>query len=481
MDTNGQGQPPARKRSKLPLLFCIIVITLMVCLDTSIVNVAMPVMANELGVTMAQIEWVTTSYLLVVCSALLFFGRLGDILGKAAVFQAGIATFTIGSLVCGFAPSLAVIIIGRAIQGAGAAAAFSNNQALIFENFGNDERGSALGLLSTAAAIGALLGPPLGGALVTLGHWGSIFLINVPIGVVSFLAGRKLLPNIRPEKLVSLDVPGSILLFVSLVLAIAAVTLMQQKTGKRELAMLAAGLVLLLVFFVLERHVEHPVFPIQALKNPALVINLMTLFIIFFIMAAQNLILPFYFQDARQLTPMRSALFLSIIPVVLGVGGPIGGRWSDKIGRHIPTVIGLGLVLAAMLTISSLGLDTHLAVAAVGLVLYGMGEALFVPPNNSLIMESARPEELGFVGGLSGFCRMFGQALGVTVATSALYGHMSAEMGMRVSDFVDDRPEVFTHAMSFVFLVLAAVVLVGFMATIYRYVKFLRDQRARQD
>ena len=153
------------------------------------------------------------------------------------------------------------------------------------------------------------------------------------------------------------------------------------------------------------------------------------------------------------------------------------GRIFDADGL-LSVVIGLGLVLAAMLTISSLGLETPLGIAAVGLVLYGMGEALFVPPNNSLIMESARPEELGFVGGLSGFCRMFGQALGVTVATSALYGHMSSEMGTRVSDFVDGRPEVFTHAMSFVFLVLAAVVLVGFIATIYRYVKFLRSQKA---
>ena len=477
MGATAQTQPTKHK-SKLPLLFCIIVITLMVCLDTSIVNVAMPVMATELGVTMAQIEWVATSYLLVVCSALLFFGRLGDILGKALVFQAGVATFTAGSVVCGFAPNLAIIIVGRAIQGAGAAAAFANNQALIFENFANDERGSALGLLSTAAAVGALLGPPLGGALVTLGHWGLIFLVNVPIGIVALVAGHKLLPNHRPEKPVPLDVPGSILLFVSLVLTIASVTLMQQQTGTRELVMLGVGLVLLVVFFVFERHVEYPVFPIQALKNPALLINLMTLFIIFFIMSAQNLILPFYFQRARELTPMQSALYLSIIPVVLGIGGPIGGRWSDKIGRHIPTVIGLGLVLAAMLTISSLGLETPLGIAAVGLVLYGMGEALFVPPNNSLIMESARPEELGFVGGLSGFCRMFGQALGVTVATSALYGHMSSEMGTRVSDYVDGRPEVFTHAMSFVFLVLAAVVLVGFIATIYRYVKFLRSQKA---
>ena len=477
MDMDIQPQSPTRKKSKLPLLLCIVVITLMVCLDTSIVNVAMPVMADELGVTMAQIEWIATSYLLMVCSTLLFFGRLGDILGKAAVFQAGVATFTIGSLICGIAPNLVMIIIGRIVQGAGAGASFSNNQALIFENFDTDEHGSAMGLLSTAAAIGSLLGPPLGGALVTFGHWGYIFLINVPIGIAAFVAGHKLLPNIRPEKSMTLDVLGSILLFVSLAMTIASVTLMQQQTTNRELVMLVVGLILLLVFFFFERHAACPIFPVQAVRNPSLIINLGTLFVIFFIMAAQNLILPFYFQRARELTPMRSAMYLSIIPVVLGIGGPIGGRWSDRIGRHIPTIIGLGLVLAAMLTISSLSLTAPLVIAAIGLILYGMGEALFIPPNNSLIMESSRPEELGFVGGLSGFCRMFGQTLGITVATSALYGHMSDEAGMLVSDFVDGHPEIFMHAMSFVFFILAIVVLLGFIATIYRYAKFLHDQK----
>lgn len=470
------AQAPAEKINKPALLICVVVMTLMVCLDTSIVNVALPVMADELAVTMAEIEWVVSTYLLVCCSGLLICGRLGDIFGKVRVFQAGVGVFAIGSLLCGFAPNLPVVIVGRAVQGVGAAAAFSNNHSIITENFGPHERGGALGVLSTAAAIGSLVGPSLGGLLVTLGDWSLIFLINVPIGIVAFLAGLKFLPNRHPEEPSPLDVPGSIMLFVSLMLVIAAITLMQQNVSMRELAMLIGGVALLIVFFAYERRVEYPVFPVSALKNPALVLNLMTLFVIFFIISGQELILPFYFQDARQMTPLHCAIFLSIIPVIIGIGGPLAGRWSDRIGCYIPTTLGLGLVLVAMLVLSSLGIETHPAVAAAGLVIYGFGESLFIPPNNSLIMGSARPEELGFIGGLSGFSRMFGMAAGVTAATTALYGHMSAQVGRRVIDFIDDQPEVFTQAMSFVFLMFAVVVLAGFVATIYRFVKFRREQ-----
>lgn len=193
------GAPLGRTYNKWAILVTVLVMTFMVCLDSSIVTVALPVMQKELGAG-DEIQWVSSIYLVATCIALLPFGRLGDKLGKVYVFQAGVVGFTLGSLLCGLSSSLPMLVVARAVQGVGCALAMANNMGIITEAFPARERGRAMGFLSTAVALGMMAGPVFGGIIVSSWVWEGIFLINVPVGVVSFLVGLRTLPHVHPMR-----------------------------------------------------------------------------------------------------------------------------------------------------------------------------------------------------------------------------------------------------------------------------------------
>ena len=176
-------------KNKWAILFTVLIMTFMVCLDSTVVTVALPVMQKELGVGLDRIQLVSSVYLLATCVAMLPFGRLGDVRGKVNVFQLGVIVFSVGSLLCGLSASLEVLILARIVQGVGCAAAMANNMGIITESFPTRERGRAMGILATFVALGMMCGPVLGGMLVASFPWESIFLINLPIGVISFIVG----------------------------------------------------------------------------------------------------------------------------------------------------------------------------------------------------------------------------------------------------------------------------------------------------
>lgn len=153
-------------KNKWAILFTVLIMTFMACLDSTVVTVALPVMQKELGVGLDRIQLVSSVYLLATCVAMLPFGRLGDVRGKVNVFQLGVIVFTVGSLLCGLSASLEVLILARIVQGVGCAAAMANNMGIITESFPARERGRAMGILATFVALGMMCGPVLGGMLV---------------------------------------------------------------------------------------------------------------------------------------------------------------------------------------------------------------------------------------------------------------------------------------------------------------------------
>ena len=464
----------AQERRRTLILFNVVIMTLMVCIDGSIVGVALPVMSDEMHASMGMVQWVNTSFLLLSCSGILICGRLGDIYGKVRIFMIGVALFTIGSLLCGISPNLPVLVLSRALQGLGGAAAFSNNQGIITEVFPSNERGHALGWIATAASVGSLVGPSLGGLILSVTSWGGIFLVNVPVGIAMFAMGLKILPNRKPKNPSPLDVPGSVLLFASLMLIVSAVNELQQMQSPLVYAQLVGGLVLLAAFAVVENRAAHPVFPLSVFRNASLMLNMFTMFALFFVIGGQSILFPFYLQDALGFSAGTAALFMTAIPVVTGIVGPIAGAVSDRIGCYLPTCAGLFLAALGELLFSRLGLATPGVFIVIFMVVYGLGSGLFNAPNNSLVMGSARPEDLGFMGGFAAFARNFGQVAGLTACTTVLYGSMSAQLGRPVTDYVPSHPEVFLQGMSLTFLMLAGVLALGFAGTLARFVRVRR-------
>ncbi len=205
------------EKSRWNILIVVIMSTFTATLDSSIVNVALPKMADVLNVTTSTIQLVTTSYLIAIAGTILVFGKLGDMYGKTKIFKHGIALFTFGSLLCGITNSFSILILARVIQAIGAAGTMANNQGIITEVFPQNERGKALGLVGTAVALGALVGPGLGGIIVGASSWEYIFLINVPIGVIVFICSFKLLPKSNQLPQGKLDGIGAVLFMLTIV------------------------------------------------------------------------------------------------------------------------------------------------------------------------------------------------------------------------------------------------------------------------
>ena len=413
--------PSGRSYNKWAILLTVLVMTFMVCLDSSIVTVALPVMQKELAAG-EQIQWVSSVYLLATCAGTLPFGRLGDVRGKVYVFQAGVVVFTVGSLLCGLAQSLPALIAARVVQGTGCAAAMANNMGIITEAFPAHERGRAMGLLSTFVALGMMAGPVLGGAIVSAFPWEGIFLINVPVGVVSFLVGLRTLPHVRPD----------------------------------------AGQVRGTSFVGSAR---------ACFSSTTFVINFATMLIVFMGIGASEFILPFYFQDAHGFSAQLSSLLFMTLPVVNAFVGPLSGSVADRVGYEAPTFVGLVVYVCGLLLVGTLVETSSVAhiVAFVGLM--SLGTSIFQSPNNALFMGAAPEEALGFAGSLSSLARYGGMAIGISGCSALLYGRMSSVAGQSVSSYVAGRPDVFLAGFSFVFHVLAGVAALGLLLTLVRLVR----------
>lgn len=449
---------------KWVVLFTVVVMTFMSTLDGSIVNVALPAMQRALDASAADIQWVSSVYLLVCCAAVLVFGRLGDLLGKVRFFQLGVGLFTVGSLLCGLSTTLPALVAARVLQGLGSASAMANNMGIVTEAFPAEQRGRALGIVGTFVSLGMMCGPTIGGMLVAAYPWESIFLINVPIGVVAFAVGARTLPrDARPEAGARsrFDLPGAVLLVPAIFCTFYALTALASAPSLPLVALLVVGVALLAGFVVAERRAKLPLVRLDLFRRGLFTLNLVTMLLCFVAVGATEYLLPFYLQDACGFSSDAAGLMLTAIPLAMAVVAPLAGVLSDRIGCELPCAVGLvvyatGIALMATLT------DASAPVLIVGLMAFmSVGGGLFQSPNNSLVMGSVEREDLGFAGSLVSLARYMGMSVGVTGGTALLYGRMSELAGHPVTAYVEGRPDLFLAGFEFTFLVLAALVGVG--------------------
>lgn len=458
---------PRPTAGKWVVLFTVVAMTFMPTLDSSIVNVALPAMQRELGVGAADIQWVSSIYLLACCVTVLVFGRLGDRYGKVRFFQVGVALFTAGSALCGLATTLPVLIGARVVQALGAASATANNMGIVTEVFPASQRGRALGITSTFVSLGLMCGPTIGGMLVAVYPWESIFLINVPVGIVAFLVGLKTLPRDAPRTeadrsaRAGFDIAGSLLLAPAIFFTFFSLTNLAKGATPLLMGLLAAGLVLLVVFVLVERRVEAPLVRLDLFGNAVFSANLAAMFLCFLAVGATEYLLPFFLQDACGYESNVAGFILTAIPLGMAIMGPLGGALSDRIGSFWPCLVGLVIYAAGIWFVGGLSDDAGVVVIVLLMAAMAAGTGLFQSPNNALVMGSVETEDLGFAGSLVSLVRYMGMSAGVTGGTVLLYGQMSSLAGHAVTGYVEGRPELFLAGFSFTFDVLAVLVLLG--------------------
>ncbi len=456
-------------KNRWMILLTIVSMTFMACLDSSIVNVALPVMSSKLNVSMASIAWVVTSYLIVISSTILIFGRLGDIKGKTSVFRFGVLLFSIGSLLCGISYNLPLLVGARVIQAIGAAGAMSTSQGIITQVFPANERGRALGLSGTFVALGTMVGPPLGGFIVSILSWQYIFLINVPIGIVAVILGMKILPKDAGASGEKLDGVGAVL-FVIAIVALFGSLIQGQESGYGPY--IVAGFVIaavaFIVFFIVEKKLETPLLNLQIFKNKLFSISILCGFITFVAIFCSNIIQPFYLQYVRELSPGVTGLFMMVYPLILSVVAPVSGYLSDKIGSEFLTFLGLIFSSVGLLLMSTLNEITPLWIMVLFIGVMSIGNGLFQSPNNSLIMSTVPKNKLGIAGSINALIRNLGMVVGISYSTTLLYNRMSHKIGYRVSNFIEGRSDVFIYGMRYVYITASLICLLGAAITAFR-------------
>ncbi|MBU3107697.1 MFS transporter [Clostridium gasigenes] len=457
-------------KNRWVILVIVVMVVFMSTLDSSIVNVALPVMVKSLNVTSAGIQLVVTSYLIIISATILVFGRLGDIVGKTKIFKFGIALFTLGSLFCGITNSLLVLVLARVIQAIGAAATMANSQGIITEVFPTNERGKALGITGTFVALGALVGPPLGGFIVQVASWEYIFLINVPIGIITLFYSFKILPKRHESAKGKLDSLGALLFMFTIVPLFAALGQGQEVGFTQPIILLGflIAIVSFIVFIMVEKKREDPLLQLQIFENRLFSLSIFCGFISFVAIFCSTIIQPFYLQNVMMFSPSSTGLLLMIYPLVLSVVSPFSGHLSDKIGSEILTFIGLVVLSVGLLLMSTLNEHSSIISMVIFIGTMSLGNGLFQSPNTSLIMSTVPKDKLGIAGSVNALVRNLGMVCGIALSTTLLYSRMSYKIGYHVTDYVVGRNDAFIYGMKIVYITAATICMIGAILTSLR-------------
>ena len=402
---------------------------LMPSLDTSIANAGLPALARALSASFAQVQWVVLAYLLAVTALIVAAGRLADLFGRRHLLLAGIALFTLASLGCGLADSLATLVAARALQGIGAAAMLAPTLALVGETIPKERTGRAMGLLGTMSAIGTTLGPSLGGALTAAFGWRAIFLVNVPLGIVNLLLARRWLPTARTPHASPrprLDVAGTLLLALALAACALAMT-----ARMPSLLALSAGAAL--VFVRVEARSAAPLLRLEMFRDPRLSASLAASALVAAVMMTTLVVGPFYLARSLGLPVAVVGVVLSVGPAVSALVGVPAGRLVDRFGATRMMSAGLAAMLLGTTALALLPLRSGVAGYMVALLVTTVGYASFQPANNTALLADVDAARRGVVSGLLSLSRNLGLITGAA-AMGAVFAVASSAADVAVAD-----------------------------------------------
>ncbi|MFX1331830.1 MAG: MFS transporter [Promethearchaeota archaeon] len=400
-------------------------------LDSSIVNVSLVTMATSLSVEMAEIQWVVLSYLLIMTSFMPLMGKFGDRFCKTKVFQWGMIFFVIGSLFCALSPTLQFLLISRIFQAFGASMMSANGLALVTYFTTPKNRGRAIGLSSIVLAAALALGPVLGGFLSEFFGWQSIFLINLPIGVVGFLVVWATIPETECVHEVRFDTAGALLFLTFLFTLIFGVSIMGTIPVFPDLILLLAiFLVSFIAFIIRERTFITPIIPMNVLADRRISTSIFSALLAYMSLVPVSFLLPFYLQDAKSFTQVATGFVLVAHPLVISVVGPFSGFVSERVTAKTQTVVGLfaqfigliffGMALAGIQPMPNLTAIPwmSLILPVLGIVILGFGLSFFSVANSNFIMTSTPREYMGVISALTNIARTTGFSIATALVTT---------------------------------------------------------------
>jgi EmrB/QacA subfamily drug resistance transporter len=431
-------------------------------LGTSIANVALPTLAQAFDASFQQVQWIVLAYLLAITTLIVSVGRLGDLLGRRRLLLAGILLFTIASALCGMAPTLWLLIAARAAQGLGAAIMMALAMALVGDTVPKAKTGRAMGLLGTMSAIGTALGPTLGGLLISGFGWRAIFLVTVPLGLLTLALAYRFLPTAaaRPKSArADFDMLGTLLLAVTLAAYALAVTVGRGSFDALNLALLIAGVVGAGLFVLAEAKVASPLIRLEMFRNPVLGAGLATSMLVLTVAMATLVVGPFYLARALGLEPATVGLVMSTGPIFSALSGVPAGRLVDRWSASATSVVGLVAMVLGSVALATLPAMFGIAGYIAALAILTPGYQLFQAANNTTVMTDIHSDQRGVASGLLNLSRNLGGLTGASVM-GAVFAFAAG-----ASDITKAHANNVTAGMQATFVV-AALLVVGALAIV---------------
>ena len=454
--------------NKWPTFLIVATGVFMSTLDSSMVNIALPFIMKEFHSSLSDTQWVVMIYLLTITASLLFWGHLADRLGRGRIYTAGLLIFGLGSLACAYAPALAFLIAARFCQALGGAMMMAAGPAIIKETFPKEQLGRGLGLIGMAVSLGLMSGPSLGGFLLELASWRSLFFITVPLGLVfAFLASR-VLPGPTRHYSGPLDWLGSLAWASALVLLCLTLTHASSASWSATRLLLTgtAGAGALICFLAIEARLPHPLLALKLFRNRHFSLAIASAILSFMVLFGVILLIPFHLDRVLDLPPSRIGLVMLAIPSSILVVSPLAGWLSDSVGARFISTLGLSISTLGVFLLTGIGAATPPLVIAGQLLLLGLGQALFLSPNSASVLSHVEADKAGAAAALLATARNLGMLLGIAQAALifSLY-FRGVTNGLDLRDFRSEHTASFLTALHGALLGAALTGLLGTLAS----------------
>jgi len=417
--------PRARGTKRKWILFTMCLGVLIAQVDTSVVNLALAPIGADLKVPVSVLQWVVDAYNVVYACLLLTSGTLSDLYGRRRIFALGIAVFTIGSLICGFAPDEAILIAGRALTGLGAALALPTSLAILAVTYHDTaERAHAIGIWASCYGLALAIGPTFGGVLVHVAGWRSIFLMIVPVSVLALAMTLKVLPESRDPQGRRLDLPGQALAILALgALTVGAIE--GPHWGRASLLLwLALALVAGVLFVIVEARTEGALLPLAILRRRGLAAAMAIASLMTFGMYGMLFLVPLYLQQLHGASVIEAGLDLLPLSLLYVAVSPRSGALATRFGPRLIMTAGMALLGTGLLLLAFVSAQTNFLVIELELAILGIGLGLNTGPVNSVAVASVSPARSGTASGLLNTARMVGATLGVAILGAVFALHL---------------------------------------------------------
>jgi EmrB/QacA subfamily drug resistance transporter len=423
----------------------------MVLLDLTIVNIAIPSMVDSLKASLDQVLWVLNAYTLTYAVLLITAGRLGDRFGQRTLFAAGLAVFTLASAACGLAQDPNQLIAARVVQAVGGALLTPQTLAILTTIFPSERRGAAFGVWGGIAGLATIAGPVLGGVLTTYLEWRWIFYVNVPIGIVAFVATFLVIPDLRPGRAASVE-PVGVLLASAGLLAITFGLIEGQRYSWGTVttiagvpvtipAIIVAGVILLSLFFLWDARRPHPLVPLTLFRDRNFSLMNWVGSTVNFAMIGLFLPLTIYLQSALGFSALKAGLTMMPMSLVSMLVAPFAGRMADRMGGKYILMLGLTLFAAGMGWVDwRADIDSTWLTFLPGLVVGGIGLGCTFAPLATVAMRNIRPQVAGAASGVLNTTRQVGGAIGGAVVGAVLQNRLAVALHDQAVAFAAQLP-----------------------------------------